>query len=65
MEQLQRSRAQVEELRGALQAASSKQAEQESLLADFTQVVQQQKSRVQVGGPEGGGGGRKRGITTG
>lgn len=44
------ARKEATDLRTALQAAAAKQREHETLVADFTSVVAQQKSHIQVGG---------------
>ncbi|GAX74008.1 hypothetical protein CEUSTIGMA_g1458.t1 [Chlamydomonas eustigma] len=46
--QLQHSQEEVQELRSALQAAGSRTKELDALLADLTNVLQQQKSHIQV-----------------
>lgn len=47
-ENVRQGQAEVEELRGALQAAAAKSKEQETLVADLTHVLQQQKAHIQA-----------------
>ena len=51
-DQVGQARAESQELRAALQEASSRNQEHETLVADMTHVLQQQKNHIQVIWPQ-------------